>query len=158
MSDYLSFFCPGKPVPQGSKNIGRGGQLYEQNTRALKAWRNAIAFTCVDATNKHRQGPFEGPVELWINFVFLRPASHLTKAGDLRKSAPIFHTFKPDIDKLTRAVLDALTGAAFDDDRQVVQIDVHKGWTTDPEREGVHITCVQLTGEYAELVRENSPG
>ena len=35
-------------------------------------------------------------------------------------------TVKPDIDKLTRAVLDALTHHAYDDDCQVVSLNVVK--------------------------------
>jgi crossover junction endodeoxyribonuclease RusA len=35
---------------------------------------------------------------------------------------------RPDIDKLARAVLDALTGVAFRDDSQVAKLDLLKLW------------------------------
>lgn len=36
------------------------------------------------------------------------------------------HTVKPDLDKLARALLDALTGIAYDDDSQVTRIEMRK--------------------------------
>jgi len=54
-------------------------------------------------------------VEVW--FEFARPQS----AG--KRLHP---TVKPDIDKTLRAVLDALTGIAYDDDSQVVSVAASK--------------------------------
>jgi len=58
-------------------------------------------------------------------FQFVRPKSHYTAKGALRDAAPR-HVGKPDIDKLCRAVLDALTGIAYADDSQVVALDASK--------------------------------
>jgi Holliday junction resolvase RusA-like endonuclease len=48
------------------------------------------------------------------------------------KRAITLPTVKPDIDKLCRAILDALTdsGAIFDDDSQVVQLVASKNYST----------------------------
>lgn len=157
-ADHLSLFCPGKPIPQGSKNQGRQGQIYEQNAKKLKVWRDAVRITGLTAARQLGQGPFEGPVELYLDFRFTRPASHLTKNGHLRKGVPAFHTFKPDLDKLTRAALDALSGVFYDDDRQVVSIKAEKMWVQDPEPEGLQVLCIPLRGEYGELVGEGTLG
>lgn len=56
------------------------------------------------------------PVFARIDFYFDRPKS--VKAEN--------KTTKPDVDKLLRSVLDALTGIAFKDDSQVVTCEVSK--------------------------------
>ena len=43
---------------------------------------------------------------------------------------------RPDLDKLIRAVLDGLTGVAYEDDQQVVRLTAQKAYG---ETEGVHI-------------------
>jgi Holliday junction resolvase RusA-like endonuclease len=40
-----------------------------------------------------------------------------------------YPTTKPDLDKLARAVLDALTGVYYLDDAQVVSLDLQKAYT-----------------------------
>lgn len=56
-------------------------------------------------------------VRVCAAFEFLKPAS--AKARE-------FPTVKPDSDKLVRALLDALTGIAYEDDAQVVDVIVTK--------------------------------
>lgn len=55
------------------------------------------------------------PIGLEIEFGFVRPKSVSEKKRP-------FHTVKPDIDKLGRAILDALTNVAYKDDSQVTQL------------------------------------
>jgi Holliday junction resolvase RusA-like endonuclease len=57
--------------------------------------------------------------------------------GSPRASAPRLPATRPDIDKLLRAVLDALTGLVFVDDGQVVTVNMAK--------EYANVTGVELT-------------
>jgi len=53
-----------------------------------------------------------------------RPKQHHVagnRENPLRKNAPAWHTSKPDVTKMVRAVEDALKGIAWHDDSQVVQ-------------------------------------
>ena len=52
-----------------------------------------------------------------------------------------FPSVKPDLDKLIRAVLDGLTGVAFEDDSQVILIQSSK---TYGENQGVWIRIEQI--------------
>lgn len=66
---------------------------------------------------------FEGPVEIDIQCWFPRPKSKQWK----RKTNTAYrHTTKPDIDNVTKAVLDALNKLAWHDDAQVCGITVRK--------------------------------
>jgi len=66
-----------------------------------------------------------GSVAISVKFIFERPKSHYNKSG-LKKDAPAF--VGCDVDNLLKGVLDALTGIAFIDDRQVEYVEAGKIW------------------------------
>jgi Holliday junction resolvase RusA-like endonuclease len=116
----ISFSVPGVPVPQGSKRafvVGGRAVMAEAN-RETKPWRAAVAAAAAEAMP---EGPAANPVDIELAFIFPRPKGHYGRRG-LRPSAPVYKTTKPDIDKLTRAVLDAITGIVIRDDAQVVRL------------------------------------
>jgi crossover junction endodeoxyribonuclease RusA len=110
----------GKPVPQGSKRVFNG-HVVEVNSVALNDWRREIRQSFAALGRE----PALGPVCVTLDFFFARPAGHYGKKG-LRPSAPSLPGVRPDLDKLVRAVLDALTGVAFRDDAQVVTLVARK--------------------------------
>ena len=62
--------------------------------------------------------------------------SHYTGKGALKASAPVAPG-KPDLDKLARAVGDALTGVAYRDDAQITRWHLQKRYG---EQAGTEIT------------------
>lgn len=48
----------------------------------------------------------------------MRPKAHYGKNG-VKKNAPYWHTKKPDLDNLIKAVKDSLTGIVYRDDGQI---------------------------------------
>lgn len=138
----LEFRVRGIPVPQGStRAFVRGGRAVVVGTRRdLLAWRAAIASSV--ATAMSDTPPLEGPVAVHLFFRLPRPRSHYLPANgrrptpELRLDAPEFVAGKPDLDKLVRAALDALTGVVFRDDAQVVRRVVDKRFDETPGVEG----------------------
>lgn len=140
----VEFFVAGKPQSQGSlKAIAlrrrdgrpilddRGGQrivLVDHNAWN-KPWRTVVA-TVAQQHIAEDQIAVDGPVMLTLEFRM--PAPKTAKRGAL----PIVF---PDLDKLVRSVLDALTGVAYKDDKQVTDIDTSKRYAFDSQP-GVHIT------------------
>lgn len=126
----LSFNVIGDPASQGSKipRVSSKGKPYvqEQNSEKHDTWRGDV----ITAANRARkdQGwdePAEGPVEvhLWIRVP--RPKSVSIK------HRPYPHT-RPDVDKMARAILDALTIAGvWRDDAQVITLHAIKRYATD---------------------------
>ena len=53
------------------------------------------------------------------------------------------HTTAPDLDKLTRAVLDALTGVLYLDDKQVIELHARKQYALYPAGPGARITVTE---------------
>ena len=125
----LELFVPGRPAPQGSKrHVGNGVML--ESSKAVAAWRTTIAWHAAQA---YREPPLDGALCVHLEFVMPRPKS-------LPKSKPTpAHTKKPDIDKLARAVMDALTGVVWRDDSQVTDMHPTKRYAELDEQPGVQI-------------------
>lgn len=126
----VAFTVYGAPAPQGSKvavPTARGHRTKESNEESLVPWRAAVTAAGVEAMAG--RAPFDGPLELDVAFVFKRPRSHYgsgRNAGTLKPSAPVYCDRKPDLDKLLRAVGDALTGHVVVDDSRFVQLVARK--------------------------------
>lgn len=124
MNDHVTFRVQGEPIPQGSKVRNRYGGIREDNPRT-RPWKDAVAWNAELAMRENELEVFEGAVEVHLAFQFARPASHYgtgKNEGRIRQSAPVYHRVKPDIDKLTRAVLDAITGIVIRDDSRVTRV------------------------------------
>ena len=52
----------------------------------------------------------------------------------------MFHLQPPDVDKMSRAILDALTNVVYQDDCQVIKKTVNKRWAREGEEHGAHVT------------------
>lgn len=116
----VTFDVRGQPVPQGALVRSPSGGLYHRGAQALGDWRHAIATEARSAMGG--LPAFGGPLRVYVTLYLARPKAHLRSDGSLRPAAPGWPTGRPDVDKLARAALDALTAVAFDDDSQVVEL------------------------------------
>ena len=139
--DAITFDVIGmEAATQGSKRSVGHGILLETNKR-LRPWR-ALVTDAALATN---QPLLNTAVGISITFRFLRPKAHFNKSGlSLKAPAHLTSKQKGDIDKLSRAILDALTGSLLQDDSQVVQLSAHKRYCTPQEKPGALITIIPL--------------
>lgn len=129
---------PGVPIPEGSvRTFQMKGRAFttHSNPGTLARYRNDIRNVwTIDPRGGHRDpAPEVGPFRLAVTFTFKRPADHYTTKGVLKgekyaRPAPTWVEKKPDVDKLVRAVADALTGYAWHDDKQVVMVEATKVW------------------------------
>jgi crossover junction endodeoxyribonuclease RusA len=125
-----SFTVFGTAAPQGSKRHLGNGVMVESSNR-LRPWRNDVRCAAID--NKPTAWDLASSMQVNLIFWFPRPASHYgSKNGMsyLKANAPVepVSARVGDIDKLSRAVLDALTGVAYLDDRQVVNLQARKAY------------------------------
>ena len=126
----ISFFVPGKPQAQGSKVKGRWGNIREANPE-LGAWRERVALQAYAVADGFTF-PVGVPIALGLEFVLYRPTS-----APKSKTPPA--TKKPDIDKMERAVQDALTHVLWPDDSQVTAVIKRKRVAELGESPGVHV-------------------
>ncbi len=107
------------PIPQGSTRafVVNGKPIITSTSKGLNSWRRLIADRAQDRVS----APIEGAVAVTLGFRLPRP-----------KSAPkkkwIYPSKRPDLDKLVRAVLDAITNVIIADDSQVVSLTATKDY------------------------------
>ena len=138
----------GTPAAQGSKIANRFGHgVRDANDKTLRPWRAEVAGTVATTMAENHWTTLDGPIEVELTFLHPRIASHYgtgRNQGRLKPSAPHWKATAPDIDKLTRAVLDALTAAAaIRDDARVARLVVEDQWAN--EWSGVRIKVSALT-------------
>jgi Holliday junction resolvase RusA-like endonuclease len=139
----VSFVVDGIPAPKGSKNPFGG----EANPRT-KPWQAAVTAEAARAMNGREL--LSGPLRLRVTFWFPRPQGHYgtgKNAGTLRPSAMHFHASKPDLDKLLRAIGDALSGTVFRDDAQIVIVRAKKVYTSTGAKALVTVDDANLSAD-----------
>ena len=114
----------GIPVPQGSMRSLGPRRMVHSNADKLRPWRDTVAwevrYTMLLGGSVE---PLVGPLHMDVQFVLPRP-----KSAPKVRWAP---DRKPDLDKLLRALLDAVTaGGAWTDDAQVVSLTASKVYAT----------------------------
>lgn len=114
------------PAPQGSKN--QWGQEANKNT---KPWREAVASAAVDAMMEAELGQLSGPLRVMGQLYFPRPKGHYRADGTLKANAPRFKDSMPDLDKLQRALGDAMSKVVYHDDARIAWWDVQKLYVDD---------------------------
>ena len=111
------FYVEGVPIPQGSKTAKaiNGRVVMWESNKKLKAWRDAITLQVQNYMVE--QYSKQDYIKLVLTFEFCSPKSS-------KRAMP---NVKPDLDKLTRAVFDALTKSGiYQDDAQVVSLRARK--------------------------------
>lgn len=141
MNRTVSFFTKGDPIPEGShKYVGyrNGKPVIVHDNLMLAGWRLRVAR---DAKNAARaagwDAPYDGPVSVEARFYMPRPK---------RPKFPNHAATKPDLDKLIRAVGDALAAhdSVLTEDSRIVTWITSKEWAADNQETGVHITVTAL--------------
>ena len=138
LAGEVAFFVAGRPAPQGSKrHVGRG--ILVESSKACGPWRTTVAFTAAQVVEGP---PLDGPLSVHLVFVMPRPA------GAPKRSTPPA-VKRPDVDKLSRAVLDALSGVAWRDDSQITHLNARKRLAELDETPGVRIRIAPDVQESA---------
>lgn len=118
--NQIEFQVHGLPIPQGSTRVWmvNGKPITTSSAKGLGPWRRLVA----DVAQRYAPSqPWDGPVHIELQFGLPKPKS-------APKKRRVWPDKRPDLDKLTRAVLDALTYVVFSDDSQVVEIHATKDY------------------------------
>ena len=109
-----TFVVLGLPVPQGSmKHVG-GGRIVSKSPK-LKEWRSKVAQIVKDQAGEPAH---PDPVSITVNFVLPKPKT-------VKRDQP---TVPPDLDKLQRAIGDAISIDVkyLIDDAQIIEWHAYK--------------------------------
>ena len=109
-------FVRGDAKPKGSKRafIVKNHAVLVDANKDTKSWQYLVSETL---TQEYQHAPMCEPVEVTLLFYLHQP-----KTCPKRKWPYV----KPDVDKLARTILDALTGTVIIDDAQVISLTTEK--------------------------------
>lgn len=124
----VRFTAYGTPAPKGSmKSFWRPGMVrpvVTHDNARTRPWAAVVSDAAAQASPSVAF-PRGVPVQVQLAFALPRPTSEPKR----RATAPVR---KPDLDKLTRLVLDACTGLVWQDDSQVVEVIARKAFVEAP--------------------------
>lgn len=115
------FVIKGEAVPKGRPRVNKRGWLYTPERTKEYELRVASSFIGL----KHKKA-------LKVNIeVYMAIPKSVTKANKLKMAAGEIRPTKAngDLDNIVKAILDGLNGIAYEDDRQVVEINATKQYT-----------------------------
>jgi crossover junction endodeoxyribonuclease RusA len=127
MTSVVEFEVLGLPSPQGSKKHVGNGRMVE-SSKTLATWRDSLTNAARDVAP---DVPIDEPIRLTVEFRCPMPRSR-SKAVRAAGRGP--KTTAPDLDKLVRAVGDALeAGGLIRSDALICELHASKvevvGWT-----------------------------
>lgn len=115
----IKFEVKGTPVAKGRPRLGKNGTYTPQKT---KDYEELVKLSFLKQYPKF--DPFMGELSVKVDAIFEVPKSYSKK-----KRVVLLHTgytHRPDVDNLTKSVLDALNGLAYKDDAQVCSLHFDK--------------------------------
>ena len=113
------------------------GSTYNPSEREMNKCRKKVNGYFTEEKNT-----YEGPVSVELLCFFERKKCHVGRRG-VKRSAPVHHTHKPDCDNVNKFVLDVLTGIAFKDDKQIINLTTRKFWSC--EEDSMRVTVTYLS-------------
>lgn len=118
----------GTPAPQGSKRgfAVKGRVVMVESSAKVKPWRQDVAVAAREAAGALALPVFPAgtPLLIEVTFTLRKPAS----APKRKRTWP---ATRPDLDKLVRSTLDGLSGVAWYDDSQVVEVAAAKRYPSE---------------------------
>lgn len=134
----VTFTVVGIAQPQGSTRAfmrpGSPFPIVTHDNLKLKDWRLLVASAASTIMQRAQVAPLLGPVSLRVVFALPRPASLPRRVTT--------HLKAPDLDKLLRAIGDALNGVLYRDDAQIVELLARKVYAPVGEAPSAEITVV----------------
>jgi crossover junction endodeoxyribonuclease RusA len=122
LGQVIEFTVLGTPRSQGSMKSMLHRRTKQIITMAsspkMKPWRQEISWAALRARGPGEPAGRNVAIRLEASFFFAKP-----KSSKLNEK-----TSAPDIDKLLRCCLDAMTGIIYEDDSQIVEIHCFKGF------------------------------
>ena len=127
----IKLTIPGRPIPKGRPRLGiRGRKVFVYTPSATREYEKLVGWVAKCTGCKPAGGPIAATID-------------------------VYYRRKLDVDNVAKSVLDGLTGVAYEDDDQVVELLVrkHRVKVTGEERVEIEIReagqgcCVQDAGK-----------
>ena len=118
----------GNPVSASRPRVAQRSSYYNEPYRSYKA---TLAKETANALPKDSGLLFEPYAPLSVEIVYEMPIPKMS-AKKANEMIGMYHTKKPDLDNLDKAILDAMSGRVFKDDSQVCKLSAVKKYSYTP--------------------------
>ena len=124
--------------PRHRVGMTKDGRIFSQTYEASKSrdFKGVLHLMAQNELAKHEGQRLVGPVSMTLTIDLPVPKSFSKKKTAEAMERKIFPTKKPDVDNVLKAVMDALNGVLYEDDKQIVMVCVKKFYG---ESEGLYI-------------------
>lgn len=129
MTREISVTLPVEPMPKLRPRFRVvRGRVFTHTPYETKKFENEVAALYLTRVGLKFEA--HEPLQVKIEFYMQHPKSFTKKKIQAIEDGLLKHTVKPDLDNLTKALLDALNDIAWHDDAQIVDLQVCKEYTT----------------------------
>ncbi len=146
----IRFIISGKPKGKARPRFNKKGAAYTPDDTVK--YQNLVGIMFRSVGGKEIEQKI--PVRVHITAIYQIPKDTSKAMRELMQEAKLFPVVKPDIDNVTKIILDGLNGIAWHDDSQVVSVLAEKEYGDEP--------CVIVTVEALpcaiEVYRRNHNG
>lgn len=150
VTEMYSFFVPGKPQGKERPRVTRYGTYTPKKTKEYEE----LVRACFMQKYKAIKPVIEKlPVAAFIVAYYKIPKSITKAEKSLILEGNVFPVVKPDADNIAKAILDSLNGLAFNDDNQVVKLQVDKRYAVTDDEMGVKVFITDFR-EHPELFKD----
>ena len=127
----IQFIVPGQPVPKGRPKFARRGKGVVAYTPGKTVAYEALVQREAGVAMAGRP-PTARPVKLVVSLSLEIPSSWSKKRRALAIAGTICATKKPDADNVLKGLKDGCNGVVWNDDAQVVCIELYKAYGASP--------------------------
>lgn len=136
----MKFTVYGEPVAKGRPRFSsKGGFVRSYTPEKTVNYENLVKLSF--DTQVEDKYVIKWLVKATIKAYFKIPSSFSKKKLKQIEDGALYPVKKPDCDNIAKTILDALNGRAYEDDKQVIILQVEKYYSTEPRVE-VEITEV----------------
>lgn len=131
----ISFFIPGKVQAKQSARFTRHGRAF--TPEAMVSYENLVKMTAAEAMGG--KPPTSGPVCVAIDIFLPVPKTATKKLKADIALGLVQPCKKPDVDNAVKGILDGMRAVAYEDDVQVVSLEVTKRYASESRPAGALI-------------------
>ena len=125
------FKIPGKIQAKQRPRFSKSGIVY--TPKETRVYENFVRVCYNDYADQYKWEPYVGQIRAEVEVFVQVPKSDSKLKKQTKLVGEIRPTTKPDCDNLAKSILDSLNGLAYQDDKQVVELEVKKFYAEQPE-------------------------
>lgn len=133
------FKIPGKVQAKQRPRFSKSGIVY--TPKETRVYEDFVRVCYSDYANQYQWEPYDGQLRAEIEVFIQVPKSDSKLNKQAKIIGEIRPTIKPDCDNLAKSLLDSLNGWAYQDDKQIVELEVKKFYSEEP---GVRVKLMEV--------------